>query len=233
MFLVLGLILASALFVGLLIYQLKFKHLIDVTRDLGSPPTLPVVGHGYHFVGKAPHELVLMLRSFMDIYSKDQTLKVWLGPELNLLMGNPKDVEVVLGTLRFNDKAGEYKALEPWLKEGLLISRGRKWHKRRKIITPAFHFKILYQFVNVFERESRTLLQNLERERRQQGQTGFNLYDWINLCTMDTICGRWTSPKVIQLRLAPKRYLNKHNLIISTLNLTENNLQSPLFSFSM
>lgn len=126
----------------------------------------------------------------METYGKDYTLKVWLGPELNLLMGNLKDVEVVLGTLRFNDKAGEYKALEPWLKEGLLISRGRKWHKRRKIITPAFHFKILYQFVDIFERESRVLLKNLEREREQQDQGGFNLYDWINLCTMDTICGK-------------------------------------------
>lgn len=199
MFLVLGLILASALFVGLLIYQLKFKHLIEVTRDLGSAPTLPVVGHGYHFVGKEPHELILKITDFMETYAKDHTLKVWLGPELNLLMGNLKDVEVVLGTLRFNDKAGEYKALKPWLKEGLLISRGRKWHKRRKIITPAFHFKILYQFVDIFERESRVLLKNLERERQQKGQAGFNLYDWINLCTMDTICGKSPNPKLNQI----------------------------------
>lgn len=190
MFLVVGLLVASALFVGLLIYQLKFKHLIEVTRYMASPPTLPLVGHGHHFVGKAPHEMIETVLHFMEFYGKDQTIKIWLGPELNMLMGNPKDVEVVLGTLRFNDKAGEYKALEPWLKEGLLVSRGRKWHKRRKIITPAFHFKILDQFVDIFERESRVMLKNLEKERLRQGQTGFNLYDWIALCTMDTICGR-------------------------------------------
>lgn len=186
----LALLVGSALFAGLLIYQLKFKHLIDVTRYMASPPALPLVGHGHHFVGKEPHELVETITDFMSRYAKDETLKVWLGPELNMLMANPKDIEVVLGTLRFNDKAGEYNALEPWLKEGLLVSRGRKWHKRRKIITPAFHFKILDQFVDIFECESRVLLRNLEQERRQQGEKGFSLYDWINLCTMDTICGR-------------------------------------------
>ncbi|KAH8373842.1 hypothetical protein KR200_008036 [Drosophila serrata] len=188
MFLIIGAILASALFVGLMIYQLKFKRLIDMTSYMPGPPVLPLVGHGHHFIGKPPHMMVQLIYDFMDLYSKDQTLKVWLGPELNVLMANPKDVEVVLGTLRFNDKAGEYKALEPWLKEGLLVSRGRKWHKRRKIITPAFHFKILDQFVDVFEKGSRELLLNMERDRVKHGDAGFGLYDWINLCTMDTIC---------------------------------------------
>ncbi|KQS26030.1 cytochrome P450 4d1 isoform X1 [Drosophila erecta] len=188
MFLAISAILASALFVGLLLYQLKFKRLIDLISYMPGPPVLPLVGHGHHFIGKPPHEMVKKIFEFMDTYSKDQVLKVWLGPELNVLMGNPKDVEVVLGTLRFNDKAGEYKALEPWLKEGLLVSRGRKWHKRRKIITPAFHFKILDEFVEVFEKGSRDLLRNMEQDRLKHGVSGFSLYDWINLCTMDTIC---------------------------------------------
>ncbi|KAH8420594.1 hypothetical protein KR009_011945, partial [Drosophila setifemur] len=189
MFLFLGAILASALFTGLLIYLLKFKRQIDIISYMPGPPALPLVGHGHHFIGKEPHEMVKQIFDFMQLYgSKDQTLKVWLGPELNVLMGNPKDVEVVLGTLRFNDKAHEYNALEPWLKEGLLVSRGRKWHKRRKIITPAFHFKILDQFVDVFEKGSRDLLINMEQDRLKHGDSGFNLYDWLNLCTMDTIC---------------------------------------------
>ncbi|XP_017054590.1 cytochrome P450 4d1 isoform X1 [Drosophila ficusphila] len=188
MFLVIGAVLASAVLVGVLIYQLKFKRVIELISYMPGPPVLPLVGHGHHFIGKPPHELVKTITGFMETYSKDQVLKVWLGPELNVLMANPKDVEAVLGTLRFNDKAGEYKALEPWLKEGLLVSRGRKWHKRRKIITPAFHFKILDQFVEVFEKGSREMLVNLERDRLKHGDSGFSLYDWINLCTMDTIC---------------------------------------------
>jgi len=49
---------------------------------------------------------------------------------------------------------------------------------------------LLYQLVEVFEKGSRDLLQNMERDRLKHGDAGFSLYDWINLCTMDTICGR-------------------------------------------
>ncbi|XP_004518434.1 cytochrome P450 4d1 [Ceratitis capitata] len=187
MFLTIGLVVIATVFtVTALIYKLKFKYLIDVTRDIPSAPALPIIGHALYFLNKPAHEKIEKLRELLDIYGR--TMKVWLGPELNIVMADVKDVESVLGSMAFIEKAGEYKTLEPWLKEGLLVSRGRKWHKRRKAITPAFHFKVLDQFIEVFERESRTLIANLARERRQQGSAGFCLYDWINLCTLDTIC---------------------------------------------
>ncbi|XP_049310952.1 cytochrome P450 4d1 [Bactrocera dorsalis] len=187
MFLTLGLLaIATVLTVVALIYKLKFKYLIDVTRDIPSAPTLPIIGHAHYFVNKPPHVQIQKLNELLEIYGN--TMKVWLGTELNVIMGDVQDVEAVLGSMTFIEKAGEYKRLEPWLKEGLLVSGGRKWHKRRKAITPAFHFKILDQFIEVFERESRALVANLERECRLQSNSGFNLYDWINLCTLDTIC---------------------------------------------
>lgn len=38
---------------------------------------------------------------------------------------------------------------------------GKKWHDRRKIITPAFHFKILESFVFVFDRLGNTVIDKL------------------------------------------------------------------------
>ncbi|XP_061403015.1 cytochrome P450 4d1 [Musca vetustissima] len=162
--------------------------MIEVTKNIPSPPYLPLVGHGHHFVGKEPHENVRTMYEFASKYGS--TIKVWLGTELNILTSDLKDVEVVLGTTRFNDKAHEYLTLEPWLKEGLLTSRGKKWHSRRKVLTPAFHFKILETFIEIFERESRALLTNLDKEYRMQSISthGFDLYNWVNLCTLDTIC---------------------------------------------
>lgn len=173
---------------GLFIYFYKFKYLIDITYNIPSPPTWPIVGHGHYFIGRPPHENVKILQGFLERYGN--TLKIWLGPELNFVLGDIKDVEIVLSTMRFNDKAEEYLSLKPWLKEGLLVSRGQKWHKRRKIITPAFHFKSLNEFIEIFERESQLLVKNLYKEYRLQGDKGFNLYEWVNLCTLDTICGK-------------------------------------------
>ncbi|XP_058978259.1 cytochrome P450 4d1-like isoform X1 [Musca domestica] len=172
--------------IGLVLYLVKFKHMIDITNNLPSPPSLPIVGHGHHFAGKPPHENMYTIYEFASKYGP--TFKVWLGTELNIWTSDLKDVEVILGTTRFNDKAHEYDMLEPWLKEGLLTSRGRKWNSRRKVLTPAFHFKILESFIDVFEKESRTLVANLDKEYRMQTDKGFDLNDWVNLCTLDTIC---------------------------------------------
>ncbi|XP_037960747.1 cytochrome P450 4d1 isoform X1 [Teleopsis dalmanni] len=168
------------------IYLFKYKHLIDVTKNIPSPPALPIIGHGHYFIGKTPDQYIVQIMDFMETHGR--TIKIWLGPELNMIMSDIKDVEMILSTTRFNDKAGEYKMLEPWLQEGLLVSRGRKWHKRRKVITPAFHFKILDQFIEVFDKESRILLKNLKKESEMQTKHGFDIYNWINLCTLDTIC---------------------------------------------
>lgn len=174
--------------IGLVLYFSKYKRLIKITSNIPSPPSWPIVGHGHHFIGQPPHMNIAILQDFLHEYGK--TLKIWLGPELNMFFSEVKDAEVILSSMRFNDKASEYSALHPWLREGLLVSRGQKWHKRRKIITPAFHFKTLDNFIEIFERDSRIFLTNLDREYRMQEDRGFNIYEWINLCTLDTICGK-------------------------------------------
>lgn len=173
------------------IYYVKFKHIIDVTQNIPSPPSWPIVGHGHYFMFKEPHELLQTIRYLGQKYIEPaKVMKIWLGPELNLLTSDLKDVEIVLGGMTHLDKAGEYKALEPWLREGLLVSRGRKWHQRRKALTPAFHFTILQDFIEHFENDSRVLVTNMDKEYKMQTKEGFDFYEWINLCTLDAVCGK-------------------------------------------
>lgn len=42
--------------------------------------------------------------------------------------------------------------------DGLLESVGEKWHSRRKLITPSFHFQILDQFIPIFVRHTKAEL---------------------------------------------------------------------------
>lgn len=53
-------------------------------------------------------------------------------------------------TVQNTEKSFMYKFMSEFVGGGLLTSSGPKWVKRRKMITPTFHFNILKQFIPVF-----------------------------------------------------------------------------------
>lgn len=63
---------------------------------------------------------------------------------------------------------------------------GEKWRKHRKLITPTFHFKILEQFVDVFNAQSEILVEKLQAE---VGTESFDIQPFISLSALDIICG--------------------------------------------
>jgi cytochrome P450 len=64
---------------------------------------------------------------------------------------------------------------------------GVKWKGHRKLFTPAFHFKILEEFVAVFNSNDRILIQTLDK---YVNGPGFDIRPYISLCTLDIICGK-------------------------------------------
>ncbi|XP_073830242.1 cytochrome P450 4ae1 [Musca autumnalis] len=78
-----------------------------------------------------------------------------------------------------------YMMLSSWLGDGLLLSSGQTWQTMRKIITPTFHFKILEGFVEVFNRQTDTLIAKLMS--RADGRTPVNIYEPMGLLTLDII----------------------------------------------
>lgn len=86
----------------------------------------------------------------------------------------------------FLQKSAEYDILRPWLQDGLLtVSEKIKWQTRRKALTPAFHFKILDEFVQVFEKHANILLGVLNKHVNEDA---FDVCHYINLYTLDVIC---------------------------------------------
>lgn len=49
---------------------------------------------------------------------------MWIGPKLVVFIYDPRDVELLLSSHVYIDKASEYKFFKPWLGDGLLISTG-------------------------------------------------------------------------------------------------------------
>lgn len=65
---------------------------------------------------------------------------------------------------------------------------GNRWRKHRKIITPAFHFQILEEFINVFNSQSDVLVDKLKEESKKGT---IDIYPFIARCTLDIICGKF------------------------------------------
>ncbi|XP_037071103.1 cytochrome P450 4c3-like [Pollicipes pollicipes] len=101
-----------------------------------------------------------------------------------VIINTPEAAEVVLSSNQHIQKGEEYDGLKPWLGDGLLISAGSKWHKRRKMLTPAFHFSILDQFMTAFNEQSKVLVSKL---RETNGQRT-DVFPYITKATLDIIC---------------------------------------------
>lgn len=76
---------------------------------------------------------------------------------------------------------------EPWLGQGLLTGSGEKWAKNRKLLTPAFHFKILNNYVDVINRNTEILLSKIADRSKEDF---IEMDPLISLCTLDVICGK-------------------------------------------
>lgn len=66
-----------------------------------------------------------------------------------------------------------------------MTSSRQKWRIRRKILTPAFHFRILEDFLPIINEQSNVLITKLER---QFTGVEFDAVPVITLCMLDIIC---------------------------------------------
>lgn len=62
-----------------------------------------------------------------------------------------RDAERILTSSKHIEKSILYEMLHPFLGTGLLTSGGVKWFQRRRMLTPAFHFNILKEFLEIFK----------------------------------------------------------------------------------
>ncbi|XP_043834113.1 cytochrome P450 4F2-like [Dromiciops gliroides] len=79
-----------------------------------------------------------------------------------------------------------YGFFEPWLGDGLLLSRGDKWSRHRRLLTPAFHFDILKPYIKIFNK-STDIMHMKWRHLCVGGSTSLNMFEHISLMTLDSL----------------------------------------------
>ena len=63
------------------------------------------------------------------------------------------------------------------------------------MLTPTFHFRILNDFVDVFNEQAEILIKKLDKHA-SDGKT-FNIFPVITLCALDIICGKESKSGVL------------------------------------
>ncbi|XP_026325771.1 cytochrome P450 4C1-like isoform X2 [Hyposmocoma kahamanoa] len=108
----------------------------------------------------------------------------WMPFHGSVNISRPEDIETVMSSSKHIEKSLPYYILKDWLREGLLLSTGSKWQRRRKILTPAFHFNILKRFFITLEENSQRLIQSLEKSN---GKT-IDIIPVLSFYTLSAIC---------------------------------------------
>ncbi|XP_058822324.1 cytochrome P450 4d1-like isoform X2 [Topomyia yanbarensis] len=196
------LVLVAVLVSALLLYR-NYGRAYVVSSQYGGPPAWPILGNGLWFLNKSPVDFVKIVNDLVAVYG--DTFRFWQGPQFTLYVANPTLIEGILTNRHLTDKSSEYGYLSNWLGDGLLLSKRHKWHSRRKAITPAFHFKILEQFVEVFDRNSTVLVDVLDRYA--DSGTTFDVFPFILLYALDVICESAMGTSVKALQNADSEYV--------------------------
>uniref|UniRef100_T1PFY1 Cytochrome P450 n=1 Tax=Musca domestica TaxID=7370 RepID=T1PFY1_MUSDO len=167
----------------LIVYkEIKYSGVRQQIAHTKGPPTLPFIGNA-HQLGKTP---TAALHFMFNNFYKYGNFRAWIGYYLYVVISEPKDVEYVLASNELIAKSDVYDMMHPWLGDGLLTSKGSKWHKHRKMITPSFHFKILQDFHDVMNANSSKFMEKLRDISR--GDNIFDFQGMVNYLTLDVIC---------------------------------------------
>ncbi|XP_064543616.1 cytochrome P450 4p1-like [Drosophila montana] len=135
-------------------------------------------------------------------------------------------IEYVMGTVSYNiidadnfdlilndpnliSKGLVYGFLHPALRTGLLTSTDKKWHTRRKMLTPTFHFNILGQFEETFKTESLKFVKQFEGK----DETCISLSELIPRFTLNSICETAMGIKLDDMATKGDRYRESFGMI--------------------
>uniref|UniRef100_A0A6E8VBS0 Cytochrome P450 n=1 Tax=Anopheles coluzzii TaxID=1518534 RepID=A0A6E8VBS0_ANOCL len=154
-------------------------------EHLPGPRRWPFIGNVVSFLGAGPVEIFDQLIAFASTYGKVYKLDFFY--DYTIIYSSPEAAEAILTSPAFTAKSQDYDKVSEWIGNGLLISRDQKWFTHRKVITPGFHFKILENFVPVFNRQAEAFCAKLETLTGRSADA-VNVFPELKLLTLGIIC---------------------------------------------
>ncbi|XP_032680148.1 cytochrome P450 4C1-like [Odontomachus brunneus] len=179
------------------VHHTRAGRLID---KIPGPKGIPIAGFALKML-VSPEKIWLLLRHFTEKYYP--TVKIWGFFLPAVSIRHPDDLEAILNNTKHIEKSKIYKLLHAWLNTGLLTSSGAKWHSRRKILTPTFHFNILQQFVDILLEESERMTHKL---KNIGGTVEIDVIPFVCEHTLNAICETAMGTSLHSLSTAQNKY---------------------------
>ncbi|XP_023235599.1 cytochrome P450 4C1-like [Centruroides sculpturatus] len=136
--------------------------------------------------GRLSTESVLnYLNLLLKIHRKSGICLLNLPFSRVVFLYRPDLVKVLLGNTENNCRSVIYSFMEEWLSSSLLLRDGEEWKQRRKLLTPAFHFQILENFLPIMEKHSEMLIKTLKNYQKEEW---IDIVPFVTRSVMDIIC---------------------------------------------
>ncbi|XP_046964447.1 cytochrome P450 4C1-like [Vanessa cardui] len=163
-------------------WRCKNRRLLEMARKIPGPPTIPLFGNALKFMCQ-PEEFIKVIKDLMIEYGG--VFKLWIGPDLNVVVSNPDDIKLLLTNNKTSIKGPQYKYMADVLGGGILSGSGTLWRKHRKIATPNYGRRAIESYTDVFNQEVDLLLDvfnSLPKGRET------DIYKYIVQSTSYTVC---------------------------------------------
>ncbi|XP_078143201.1 cytochrome P450 4B1-like [Centroberyx gerrardi] len=95
---------------------------------------------------------------------------LWLGPFVSFLnIHHPDYVKTILASTG----------------DGLLVSKGQKWFRNRRLLTPGFHYRVLKPYVKLTSDSTKAMLDKWEGHAKTN--VSFELFEYVSFMSLDSI----------------------------------------------
>ncbi|CAH2108030.1 unnamed protein product [Euphydryas editha] len=143
----------------------RFGRAGRLIRKIPGPKAIPIFGNIINYF-LTPEKLFVFHRSLSKTYGDVNQIH---GMNVRMVnVSNPDVIEKLLSTSLGNHKEHPYNYLKSWLNQGLLLSTGKKWIQRRKMLTKAFHFNILKKYFVTFVEEIDHFMKRVQEESEKK-----------------------------------------------------------------
>ncbi|XP_075213713.1 cytochrome P450 4C1-like [Lycorma delicatula] len=164
---------------------INWVQIYFLVRKLPGPSGHFLLGNAKEYLSK--EKFFNYVNDWREKYHNFNKTSIFFHPVI--ILQSPDAVQAVLSRkFKHSEKGFIYKGFGPLLGEGLITSKGEKWHKHRKLITPTFHFNILESFLEVLVARTGDFMVDLQEALESSTEKYIDINPYTQQLTLDFIC---------------------------------------------